>query len=737
MASGDGQFDLRALQRVGDFTNDRAEWKRWSFVFRGYVGAASPRLLELMTRVTELQGEITYDALNEDDNALDNRLHYVLALVLKGHALGMLMNQEPGRGLACWRELVLLHEPRSAGHQRAKLVEILNGTNLSGTWRAKIAQWERLVKDYESQAVAPVDEEIKMAVFEKHICPDDVGDHLCLNAARLTTYDKMKDEVAGVLLARQGRSAASGDSSGPTPMDIGWIGWTGKGKGDKGKKGKGKGDKGKGDKGKKDVKTKHKSADKNADAKADKYEKRCYWCGRKGHFQSDCYFKKEYEKIKGGVNLVEGADAEGETLAVDWVLAIVSGRTETPIVDSGAVRSTCPPGFAPLVALDDVAGERPLRAANGHDLENFVSKVVQQEVKLASGKSTQVLTKYRAANVQRPIISLSEAVNGGNVGFFSKDFSGIARAGDVEILVKGDYIPLMQKGGLFEMGLLGATQGDPRRWAKSRGTELGVATVTDGGSVEVGNEFDKRLEKAFMKSVKDMETEREVSEEVIDAEAVEPAKRKVATTPSSPTDEEVARHNETHLPYCAWCKVCVQGKARQSGHKARPVEVTERTLVQVDYCHMTCDDIAGKPKLTIFVAVERRKRSSDEYIVKGFAAWLDALDSGPVIVRSDAEPAIGDVVKEAVSRREEKTELQLSPKRSKGALAAAEATNFAVESQVRTMRLGLLARYPSEKVSGENRLVAWMVRHCGWLLTRFQMKATGRTAYCSRMGREI
>ena len=218
-------------QRIGDFTNDRAEWKRWSFVFRGYVGAASPRQLELMTRVTELQGEVTYDALNEDDNALDHRLHCVLALVFKGDALDMLMNQAPGRGPACWRELVLLHEPRSAGHRRAKLVEILNGTNLSGTWRAKIAQWERLVKD------APVDEEIKMAVFEKHICFDDVRDHLCLNSARLTTYDKMKDEVAGVLLARQGRSAASGDSSGPTPMDIGWIGWTGKGKGDKGKKG--------------------------------------------------------------------------------------------------------------------------------------------------------------------------------------------------------------------------------------------------------------------------------------------------------------------------------------------------------------------------------------------------------------------------------------------------------------------------------------------------------------------
>ena len=95
------------------------------------------------------------------------------------------------------------------------------------------------------------------------------------------------------------------------------------------------------------------------------------------------------------------------------------------------VCSTCPSGFAPLAALEDVAGERPLRAA-----------------------PPQVLTKYRAANVQRPIVSLSEAVNGGNVGFFSKDFSGIARAGDIEIVVKGDYIPLMQKGGLFEICLV-------------------------------------------------------------------------------------------------------------------------------------------------------------------------------------------------------------------------------------------------------------------------------------------
>ena len=155
-------------------------------------------------KVTELHGEITNDGLNDNDNALNHRMHFILALVLNGEALDMLMNQESGRGLSCWRELELLHEPRSAGHQRAKLVEILSGSSLTGTWRGEVAQWERLVKDFESQAVPNVDEEIKMAVFQKHICSDDVRDRLCLNAARLTTYDKMKDEVAGVLLARQG-----------------------------------------------------------------------------------------------------------------------------------------------------------------------------------------------------------------------------------------------------------------------------------------------------------------------------------------------------------------------------------------------------------------------------------------------------------------------------------------------------------------------------------------------------
>ena len=83
-----------------------------------------------------------------------------------------------------------------------------------------------------------------------------------------------------------------------------------------------------------------------------------------------------------------------------------------------------------------------------------------------------------------------------------------------------------------------STHGDARKWAKSRGI---VAAVTDGGCAEGRDTVAKRKKKAFKKNIKEMETENEVSEEVIDGEAVEPAKRKVATTPSSSTMRHISR----------------------------------------------------------------------------------------------------------------------------------------------------------------------------------------------------
>ena len=110
-------------------------------------------------------------------------------------------------------------------------------------------------------------------------------------------------------------------------------------------------------------------------------------------------------------------------------------------------------------------------------------------------------------------------------------------------------------------------------------------------------------------------------------------------------------------------------------------------MAQADYCSLICDDIAGRPRIAVLTALEKhhsgvltafvqKKGSSDEFVVRALASWLDGLASpaegGGIVLRTDPEPAVKDLVREAAARREETTHLQISPKRSKGALGAAE-----------------------------------------------------------------
>jgi len=76
---------------------------------------------------------------------------------------------------------------------------------------------------------------VKMGVLQFHIAPEDVRRHLSLNAARITSYKMMKDEIEAFVQADDG-------ADGVQPMDIGAIEHL---PGNKKGKGKGKGDYGK------------------------------------------------------------------------------------------------------------------------------------------------------------------------------------------------------------------------------------------------------------------------------------------------------------------------------------------------------------------------------------------------------------------------------------------------------------------------------------------------------------
>eukprot|EP00435_Cladocopium_sp_Y103_P012360 s1468_g3.t1 len=53
--------------------------------------------------------------------------------------------------------------------------------------------------------------------------------------------------------------------------------------------------------------------------------------------------------------------------------------------------------------------------------------------------------------------------------------------------------------------------------------------------------------------------------------------------PAEPTEEEVREHNTTHIPYKAWCELCIAHKGRQDKHHRESHTSSERSVVSFDF----------------------------------------------------------------------------------------------------------------------------------------------------------
>ena len=122
-----------------------------------------------------------------------------------------------------------------------------------------------------------------------------------------------------------------------------------------------------------------------------------------------------------------------------------------------------------------------------------------------------------------------------------------------------------------------------------------------------------------------------------------------------PTLEEVARHELTHLPAAAWCEACVKGRGREAPHQDQQGSMLDSVLpvIQCDYVYLT--DTGEEPVAALFASC----RSSTNLFAtlcttKGpnaaFASWIWELGHARLIIQSDGEPAILDLVAEVEAR---------------------------------------------------------------------------------------
>ena len=203
---------------------------------------------------------------------------------------------------------------------------------------------------------------------------------------------------------------------------------------------------------------------------------------------------------------------------------------------------------------------------------------------------------------------------------------------------------------------------------------------------------------------------------------VEPAVRiKVPTGPATPSAEERALHEASgHVPYRSWCQWCTAARAADKPHLRVQQPGTDEAVPSIEFDFA---DLGREEAATLCPT-----KAFSEYLVETILAFVEALGHNVVMLHSDQEPVLVQLLKVVQSRRVKRTLVRHGPRASHQSQGTIENANRVINGVCRAMWLSLedLRR---EKLSSDSILIAWLIRHAAWCLTRSRVKNEGRTAF--------
>ena len=223
-------------------------------------------------------------------------------------------------------------------------------------------------------------------------------------------------------------------------------------------------------------------------------------------------------------------------------------------------------------------------------------------------------------------------------------------------------------------------------------------------------------------------------------------KPKVLRDPGLPSKRQREEHDVTHIPYRSWCSHCVRGSGRdaQSRQIKGEINQTDVPRLHLDYCFFTEDSKLedSRTSLTALVMKESECKSvwaypvmhkgaaNEPWVVKQILHDIDTigLSKERIIMKNDQEPAIKDLRAEVARQRNAATAADESRVGDSNSNATIEVAVQEVENMTRTLRSSLESKIES-KIKLDHLLVPWLIRHAAANITRFKVRASGKTAF--------
>ena len=222
-----------------------------------------------------------------------------------------------------------------------------------------------------------------------------------------------------------------------------------------------------------------------------------------------------------------------------------------------------------------------------------------------------------------------------------------------------------------------------------------------------------------------------------------------------PTKREVLEHNLTHVPYRSWCPHCVRGRGRSEGRRAGAVKGKEfecpYLTLDYGYLHEQAKEgeAVNRDTAPVLFGTDAQtglgmamlvpgKGASAPWVAKRLARWIDRLGSSRVVVKTDNENAIVDLVNEVRKQRQPgSATIPESPEEGESqSNQYAESAVNVNKGLIRTL-IDATEHNLGAKIDRAHPLLPWIIEHAPQLRNKYQVSADGRTPVERLRGRSV
>ena len=215
-----------------------------------------------------------------------------------------------------------------------------------------------------------------------------------------------------------------------------------------------------------------------------------------------------------------------------------------------------------------------------------------------------------------------------------------------------------------------------------------------------------------------------------------------------PLEAEREAHELTHLPATAWCEYCQRAKPNDGRHMQLGGDASQSVLptLCMDFAFHGVDGeglkdpeqvtsavtlivVDGGTGYPLAVTAPSKGGRDLDYFARAITNFAALLRFRKMRLFSDQEPSMKDLGHKVVRLREgHETMLHYSPVGSSASNGRAERMIQTVRKQALALKLSWESQF-GIPLLGQSCLLPWLFRRAAWLLARYHVKATGRTAY--------